>query len=238
MLRSATICRPFRSKRAMISPDSPRANASGFTRINVRSMGSFAGWWSRWPVGKRYKDAVSEVCWPIGDPVDLRSVHERARTPPIVDRPAPLNGHLGARPRATAGARARTAAAGARRRLRGRHGSRSRVLLVAEILRAGSIGGRLQFLALARRLRARRLGPARADVGLLVLHRGRSRSRRAPARASRGRGRSHLGLAVRTDRPSLIQWSRAVGTALLELAQAARTAHEVALDAVVAVRAQ
>ncbi|HEV3318394.1 MAG TPA: hypothetical protein VG053_01505 [Solirubrobacteraceae bacterium] len=33
---------------------------------------------------KQVKDAVSEVevCRPIGDPVDLRSVYERSRTPP------------------------------------------------------------------------------------------------------------------------------------------------------------
>src|SRR6185312_8229372 len=39
MLRSATIASPLRSKRAMISPDRPRAKASGFTRINVRCIG-------------------------------------------------------------------------------------------------------------------------------------------------------------------------------------------------------
>src|SRR5215216_6986892 len=33
----ATILRPLRSKRAMISPVRPRANASGLTRIRVRS---------------------------------------------------------------------------------------------------------------------------------------------------------------------------------------------------------
>jgi hypothetical protein len=32
--------------------------------------------------GKLGKDAASAVCWPIGDPVDLQSVHKRARTPP------------------------------------------------------------------------------------------------------------------------------------------------------------
>src|SRR5918994_3499760 len=36
----ATIFRPLRSKRAMISPVKPRANASGLTRIRVRSIGS------------------------------------------------------------------------------------------------------------------------------------------------------------------------------------------------------
>src|SRR4051794_4195855 len=35
----ATIRRPLRSKRAMISPVRPRANASGLTRMRVRSMG-------------------------------------------------------------------------------------------------------------------------------------------------------------------------------------------------------
>src|SRR3954469_868296 len=34
------IFRPLRSKRAMISPDRPRANASGLTRISVFSMAS------------------------------------------------------------------------------------------------------------------------------------------------------------------------------------------------------
>src|SRR5215218_2730023 len=38
MCFAATIFRPLRSKRAMISPDRPRANASGFTRISVFSM--------------------------------------------------------------------------------------------------------------------------------------------------------------------------------------------------------
>src|SRR3954469_8314966 len=36
----ATIFRPLRSKRAMISPVRPRANASGLTRMRVRSTGS------------------------------------------------------------------------------------------------------------------------------------------------------------------------------------------------------
>src|SRR5882762_8793212 len=43
MWRRATIFKPLRSKRAMISPLSERAKASGFTRISVRSMTSFAG---------------------------------------------------------------------------------------------------------------------------------------------------------------------------------------------------
>src|SRR4051812_29139072 len=38
MCFSATILRPFRSKRAMISPVRPRAKASGLTRIRVRSV--------------------------------------------------------------------------------------------------------------------------------------------------------------------------------------------------------
>src|SRR5437868_13273755 len=38
MCRIAAMRRPLRSKRAMISPVSPRANASGLTRINVRSI--------------------------------------------------------------------------------------------------------------------------------------------------------------------------------------------------------
>src|SRR3954462_9079475 len=37
---SAAIRSPLRSKRAMISPVSPRANASGLTRMRVRSIGS------------------------------------------------------------------------------------------------------------------------------------------------------------------------------------------------------
>src|SRR4051794_11479115 len=36
----ATILRPLRSKRATISPVRPRSNASGFTRIRVRSKSS------------------------------------------------------------------------------------------------------------------------------------------------------------------------------------------------------
>src|SRR5258707_5833882 len=43
MWRRATIFSPLRSKRAMISPLRERAKASGFTRISVRSMCSFAG---------------------------------------------------------------------------------------------------------------------------------------------------------------------------------------------------
>src|SRR3954464_5302252 len=39
MCLSATMRRPLRSKRAMISPVRPRANASGLTRIRVRSIG-------------------------------------------------------------------------------------------------------------------------------------------------------------------------------------------------------
>src|SRR4051794_34004761 len=38
MCLAATIVRPLRSKRAMISPLSPRANASGLTRIRVLSL--------------------------------------------------------------------------------------------------------------------------------------------------------------------------------------------------------
>src|SRR5664279_4820168 len=43
MWRSATSFSPLRSKRAIISPLRPRAKASGFTRIRVLSMDSFAG---------------------------------------------------------------------------------------------------------------------------------------------------------------------------------------------------
>src|SRR3954464_4756421 len=39
MCLSATMRRPLRSKRAMISPVSPRSNASGLTRMSVRSIG-------------------------------------------------------------------------------------------------------------------------------------------------------------------------------------------------------
>src|SRR5690242_7831017 len=41
MWRRATIRKPLRSRREMISPVSERAKASGFTRIKVRSMDSF-----------------------------------------------------------------------------------------------------------------------------------------------------------------------------------------------------
>ena len=41
MCLRATICSPLRSKRAMISPVRPRANASGLTRIRVRSTMQF-----------------------------------------------------------------------------------------------------------------------------------------------------------------------------------------------------
>src|SRR3954451_8884671 len=40
MCLSAAMRRPLRSKRAMISPLRPRANASGFTRMRVLSIGS------------------------------------------------------------------------------------------------------------------------------------------------------------------------------------------------------
>src|SRR6188472_3712300 len=48
MCRSATMRRPLRSKRAMISPVSPRANASGLTRMSVRSIGSLPSGLLRW----------------------------------------------------------------------------------------------------------------------------------------------------------------------------------------------
>src|SRR3954467_10849020 len=43
MCLSATMRSPLRSKRAMISPVRPRANASGLTRIRVRSIGVSLG---------------------------------------------------------------------------------------------------------------------------------------------------------------------------------------------------
>src|SRR3954465_5689835 len=43
MYLSATMRRPLRSKRAMISPVRLRANASGLTRIRVRSMQVLSG---------------------------------------------------------------------------------------------------------------------------------------------------------------------------------------------------
>src|SRR3954453_10388326 len=43
MCFSAAMRRPLRSKRARISPVSPRANASGLTRIRVRSIGGLLG---------------------------------------------------------------------------------------------------------------------------------------------------------------------------------------------------
>src|SRR4051812_6056318 len=44
MCFSATMRKPLRSKRAMISPVSPRPKASGFTRMRVRSMWVAPGW--------------------------------------------------------------------------------------------------------------------------------------------------------------------------------------------------
>src|ERR1700689_5246949 len=155
MWRSATISSPLRSKRARISPESPRAKASGFTRIRVLSMVSF--------------------------------------------------GSLGM---SGSGARAPSASAAARRggRLHGRCG----------LLVAGVGGGRdLQLGNLALRCRGG-----------------------APATGARRRDTRYIGLAVRADRPRLVERARTVHAALLELAQAAGAAHEVALDAVVAVRAQ
>ena len=61
--------------------------------------------------------------------------------------------------------------------------------------------------------------------------------RRDGAGARRGQA-GHVGLAVGADRPRLVQRARAADAALLELAQTAGAADEVALDAVVAVRAQ
>src|SRR4051812_20024151 len=49
MCLRATIRRPLRSKRAMISPVRPRVNASGFTRMRVRSMRLRCG--SGWAAG-------------------------------------------------------------------------------------------------------------------------------------------------------------------------------------------
>src|SRR3954453_13949248 len=45
MWRSATIFSPLRSKRATISPVRPRANASGLTRIRVRSIRFLSSDW-------------------------------------------------------------------------------------------------------------------------------------------------------------------------------------------------
>src|SRR4029450_6741707 len=44
MCASAMMRRPLRSKRATISPVSPRANASGLTRMRVRSMWGGSPW--------------------------------------------------------------------------------------------------------------------------------------------------------------------------------------------------
>src|ERR671933_551825 len=126
MSRSAAMRRPLRSKRAMISPVRLRANASGFTRIRVRSM----------------------------------------RSPRV------------------------GSALGARRR---------------------RLGGR--------RLLARGLAPA------------------AP-RAGRRGGRAHLGLAERAQLPRRVDGLAARVAAFLQLALAARTAQVVALDLVLAVRAE
>src|SRR4029453_17206141 len=60
MCLRATIFRPLRSKRAMISPVRPRANASGLTRIRVRStvevpfvgLAAVAGAFARLAVGR------------------------------------------------------------------------------------------------------------------------------------------------------------------------------------------
>src|SRR4051812_6826295 len=122
MCLRATIVRPLRSKRAMISPVRPRANASGLTRMRVRST-----WFS--------------LC---------REVLELA-------------------------------------------------------------------------------GLDRGRLGLLV----------APAPAPRGLDRlGDLGLAVRAQRPVRVERLAARHAGVLELAMAARAAQEVALDLLVAVRAQ
>src|SRR5258708_17859546 len=171
MWRRATIFSPLRSKRAMISPLRERAKASGFTRIRVRSMCSFAG-----GIGSGGSGA------PAG---------------------------TGGASRVRASFRTR-----ARRRI-GRCDRRSR-------------GGGLGLALLGER-------PLELDL-LLGLAGFGGRGAAAPrARATDAR---HVRLAVRADRPGLIERAAAVDAALLELAQAAGAADEVGLDAVVAVRAQ
>ena len=85
--------------------------------------------------------------------------------------------------------------------------------------------------------------PASAGSGAPSGASGRSRRRQlpvdgpTPATHPRRGDAGHVRLAVGADRPRLVERPRAVRAALLELAQAARAAHEVPLDAVVAVRA-
>src|ERR671916_943959 len=51
MCLSAAMRRPLRSKRAMISPVRRRANASGLTRISVRSIAQISSWSDGGPSG-------------------------------------------------------------------------------------------------------------------------------------------------------------------------------------------
>src|SRR5215216_7127056 len=151
MWRMAVIFRPLFSNRRMISPVRPRAKASGFTRMRVRSMWSFDSGVSR--SGRRFNDRP-------------RPTFE---TPP--SEPSSL--------RAT---------------LRRRCVVRDRRLI-------------------------RRLATS-------------------PAACGRGRGGAGLRLAVGAELPGGVDRLPARVAGVLELAHAARAAQVVALDLVVAVRAQ
>src|SRR5919109_5200977 len=66
----ATILRPLFSKRAMISPVRPRANASGLTRIRVRST-----WFLSWvsaalPLALSFPPALALLAVTIAVPLD------------------------------------------------------------------------------------------------------------------------------------------------------------------------
>src|SRR4051812_11207248 len=83
MCLAATIFRPLRSKRAMISPESPRANASGLTRIRVLSvaMGRQCGKHPR-PGDSRSDDrggAAEMSCFESGPASAPRACLPRAR---------------------------------------------------------------------------------------------------------------------------------------------------------------
>src|SRR5215211_7750692 len=64
MCLRATIRRPLRSKRAMISPVRPRSNASGLTRIRVRSTESPFGLATLTPL--RFRFAVRSLDRDLG----------------------------------------------------------------------------------------------------------------------------------------------------------------------------
>src|SRR5205807_1318724 len=109
-------------------------------------------------------------------------------------------------------------------------------VLAGKPVRGRGLGG--ERLPAAKRPFAPRRTPARGRAWRRRARRRALLGARAPASAARRERRGDLGLAVGADRPALIERAPAGGAALLQLAQAARAAQEVALDPVVAVGAE